>query len=72
MSEKSVPAAGCPKEDCEAGAWVIVLDDFPPNHTKITHFVCAACHYAMEVSILIGDMRDRSNWEEVKDGSTQE
>lgn len=63
---KQVPAAGCTA--CGAHAWALILDKFPPNHTKITHFVCVACGGGMEVAINTSDMRDRSKWTEVDNG----
>ena len=60
---RRVPCAGC--EQCGLAAWVLVLDEFPPNHTKITAFVCAGCKQIMPVNIDVNDMRDRSEWTEV-------
>jgi hypothetical protein len=59
------PAAGC--TGCGASAWVLILDAYPPNHTKIVHLVCAACKYAMLVDIPLDSMRvhdDRTPVEE--------
>ena len=62
-NEQGTPCAGCTA--CGAHAWAIILDQFPPVHTKITHFVCVACGGGMEVDINIADMRDRSRWTEL-------
>ncbi|MHA2068766.1 MAG: hypothetical protein ACXABY_30750 [Candidatus Thorarchaeota archaeon] len=72
------PAAGC--QNCGSSAWVLMLDEFPPNHTKIIAFVCSGynpetdqrtlCNAIMRVDIKLEDMRDMSDREPVEEGDT--
>ncbi len=62
-NKDNTPCAGC--TNCGAHAWALILDAYPPHHTKITYLVCVSCGGGMAVSIEISDMRDRTGWEEL-------
>jgi hypothetical protein len=75
VKKKGNPAAGC--QNCGSSAWVLILDEYPPNHTKIVAFACSGydpnedkrtlCNAVMPVNIPLDKVRDLSDREEIVD-----
>jgi hypothetical protein len=69
------PAAGC--QNCGSSSWILELDAYPPNHTKIIRLVCAGydaeqdqrmlCGAYMDVDIVLADIRTLEDREEIVD-----